>query len=137
MKVINIKNLMLQFDADRTTTGGDLEQAQSAVDQINTVLQTACPDLAPQLMVTAIDDDDVSSDDDEEEDEDIEEKDEEDPHRYTNRYVCPTCKEDDGESVWWDDDWSCMCNDECPECGKEIQPTKSWDHHNKDDLIEH
>jgi hypothetical protein len=25
----------------------------------------------------------------------------------------------------WDDEWSCMCNDECPVCHKEIEPYKS------------
>jgi hypothetical protein len=27
----------------------------------------------------------------------------------------------------WEDTWSCACNDECPVCGKEIEPYKSTD----------
>lgn len=27
----------------------------------------------------------------------------------------------------WDDEWSCMCNDECPICKAEIEPYKSED----------
>jgi hypothetical protein len=27
--------------------------------------------------------------------------------------------------VSWDDEWSCTCNDECPECGVEVEPFES------------
>jgi hypothetical protein len=43
-----------------------------------------------------------------------------DDNKYTNHYECPC-----GTS--WDDNWSCSCNDRCPECDKEIQPTYSID----------
>lgn len=32
---------------------------------------------------------------------------------YLNIYYCEDCDEE------WEDEWSCMCNDKCPECGKE------------------
>lgn len=42
-----------------------------------------------------------------------------DEHRYRNYYEhCDT---------QWDDTWSCMCNDRCPVCNKEIEPYKSED----------
>jgi hypothetical protein len=28
-------------------------------------------------------------------------------------------------NVQWDDEWSCMCNDECPVCHHEIEPYAS------------
>jgi hypothetical protein len=39
---------------------------------------------------------------------------------YTNYYKCP-CGEE------WEDQWSCMCNDRCPSCNKEIEPYDSRD----------
>lgn len=38
---------------------------------------------------------------------------------YRNSYVCPY------DGTEWDDVWSCMCNDKCPVCNKEIEPTDS------------
>lgn len=40
---------------------------------------------------------------------------------YNNHYECECgCK--------WADEWSCMCNDECPECGlSDIEPHESDD----------
>jgi hypothetical protein len=38
--------------------------------------------------------------------------------RYRNYYECPC-----GES--WEDVHSCMCNDKCVSCGKEIEPSES------------
>jgi hypothetical protein len=38
--------------------------------------------------------------------------------QYRNHYECPCGAE-------WYDVWSCMCNDKCPACGKEIEPTDS------------
>lgn len=39
--------------------------------------------------------------------------------KYLNHYYCEEC------DVAWDDRWSCMCNDKCPECNREIEPTES------------
>ncbi|HEX3861275.1 MAG TPA: hypothetical protein VHY35_06235 [Stellaceae bacterium] len=46
--------------------------------------------------------------------------DDEEP-RFRNHYHCDDCDEE------WDDEWSCMCNDKCPSCNKEIEPYKSDD----------
>jgi hypothetical protein len=55
---------------------------------------------------------DIAYPDEEEEDED-----EEDETAYTNYFMhCRT---------QWTDQWSCMCNDRCPECNHEIEPYKS------------
>jgi hypothetical protein len=44
---------------------------------------------------------------------------------YRNYYRC-----DNGHKiVEWDDEWSCQCDDECPQCGIAISPYAS------DDLI--
>jgi len=40
---------------------------------------------------------------------------------YENRYDCSEC------NAAWTDEWSCMCNDRCPECDCETQPTSSID----------
>ena len=40
------------------------------------------------------------------------------PCRHVNHYEC-VC----GET--WTDQWSCQCNDECPVCGREIEPHSS------------
>jgi hypothetical protein len=40
---------------------------------------------------------------------------------YENRYDCSEC------NAAWADEWSCMCNDRCPECDCETQPTSSID----------
>ena len=40
------------------------------------------------------------------------------PCRHVNHYEC-VC----GET--WTDQWSCQCNDECPACGREIEPHSS------------
>jgi hypothetical protein len=42
-----------------------------------------------------------------------------DERRFLNHYECPR----DG-SVWADE-WSCMCNDRCPQCDAEIEPHHS------------
>lgn len=41
--------------------------------------------------------------------------------RFRNHYHCDDC------DVEWQDDWSCMCNDRCPSCNKEIEPYESED----------
>jgi hypothetical protein len=41
----------------------------------------------------------------------------EDETRFTNFYV--HCQ------VEWKDEWSCACNDRCPECNSEIEPYAS------------
>jgi hypothetical protein len=38
---------------------------------------------------------------------------------YFNFYKCPY------DNYKWSDTWSCMCNDKCPICNKEIEPYKS------------
>jgi hypothetical protein len=38
------------------------------------------------------------------------------PCRFTNHYRCDACE------VEWSDQWSCACDDECPECGADISP---------------
>lgn len=38
--------------------------------------------------------------------------------RYLNHYRCECGQE-------WNDQWDSMCNDRCPECGKEIEPYHS------------
>lgn len=43
------------------------------------------------------------------------------PIRYRNYYKCSECGKE------WQDEWSCTCNDRCPECDTEIEPCKSED----------
>ena len=38
-----------------------------------------------------------------------------------NKYECVECGEE------WDDEWSCACDDECPECGTIMTPYDSED----------
>ena len=40
---------------------------------------------------------------------------------FENHYQCHKCE------VSWNDEWSCMCNDRCPKCGHETEPTTSRD----------
>jgi len=40
---------------------------------------------------------------------------------YENHYDCSEC------NASWTDEWSCMCNDRCPECNIETEPTSSID----------
>lgn len=45
----------------------------------------------------------------------------------TNFYHCPHC------GVSWHDHWTCVCNDECPKCGREIEPEEyRWDDEDED-----
>ncbi len=42
--------------------------------------------------------------------------------RFTNHYRCPGCGHE------WQDEWSAMSDDDCPECGlRAIEPYKSDD----------
>lgn len=41
------------------------------------------------------------------------------PSGYINHYECEECH------VSWDDEWSCMCDDDCPECGHSYTPYDS------------
>jgi O-acetyl-ADP-ribose deacetylase (regulator of RNase III) len=41
--------------------------------------------------------------------------------KFHNYYHCLDCDTE------WEDDWSCTCNDKCPDCNKEIEPYKSED----------
>ena len=38
---------------------------------------------------------------------------------YRNSYHCDAC------DVSWADEWSCACDDECPECDASISPEES------------
>ena len=41
---------------------------------------------------------------------------------FLNHYECPQCEHD------WEDRWSAMCDDDCPNCGKRhISPYQSDD----------
>lgn len=40
---------------------------------------------------------------------------------YENFYECSVC------GTKWADEWSCMCNDRCPHCDVETQPSSSVD----------
>ena len=35
---------------------------------------------------------------------------------YRMQYECPC-------GCSWEDTWSCACNDKCPECNREIEPS--------------
>lgn len=35
---------------------------------------------------------------------------------YLNYYHCNECNVD------WEDEWSCMCDDECPSFGSDVSP---------------
>ena len=50
MRVITIRRLDLQFDADRVTSGNAEQQAQQAVEMINELLQRAPSGLGAQLF---------------------------------------------------------------------------------------
>lgn len=41
---------------------------------------------------------------------------------FNNHYRCPGC------GARWEDQWSCTCDDDCPECGeRHLSPRKSDD----------
>lgn len=41
---------------------------------------------------------------------------------YSNHYICERC------DATWTDEWSCMCDDDCPHCGaRHMTPFKSDD----------
>ena len=44
---------------------------------------------------------------------------------YLNHYHCGDCGTD------WDDEWSCCCDDDCPECG-----SRHWSPVRSEDLTE-
>ncbi len=47
---------------------------------------------------------------------------------YLNHYRCDTCIDPEtGELIEWSDEWSCMCDDECPICGRDFSPYDSED----------
>lgn len=41
---------------------------------------------------------------------------------YLNEYRCERCLTE------WEDEWSCMCDDRCPNCDLEHAPYRSTDH---------
>ena len=48
---------------------------------------------------------------------------------FRNYYVCESC------DSTWSDEWSCMCDDDCPRCGaRHMSPYKSDD---LTEIIEH
>jgi hypothetical protein len=40
-------------------------------------------------------------------------------HYFEKEHRCETC----GKT--WTDVWDCLCNDDCPECGAEIEPHRA------------
>jgi|OM-RGC.v1.035602853 Transcription initiation factor IIE, alpha subunit len=38
---------------------------------------------------------------------------------WRNHYSCPNC------ALYWTDDWSCQCDDRCPDCDASVQPYDS------------
>jgi DNA-directed RNA polymerase subunit RPC12/RpoP len=42
------------------------------------------------------------------------------PCRFLNLYRCDDC------GTEWQDQWSCACDDRCPECDAEIEPFHSY-----------
>ena len=44
---------------------------------------------------------------------------------YRNFYHCTDC------DTRWEDEWSCCCDDECPECG-----SRNWSPYESEDLTE-
>jgi hypothetical protein len=41
---------------------------------------------------------------------------------FSNHYTCARCKKE------WTDEWSCMCDDDCPHCGaRHMSPDESED----------
>ena len=51
--------------------------------------------------------------------------DDEPKHRFRNFYRCGDCGHE------WRDEWSCMCDDDCPECG-----SRHWTPHKSEDIEE-
>lgn len=44
------------------------------------------------------------------------------PCTWRNFYSCRVCT---SEQIDWEDEWSCQCNDNCPNCGAETEPYHS------------
>jgi hypothetical protein len=61
MKVITVKNVWIQFDADSITAGTDKEQALQALEMINGVLQREPYGFGAQILHSHIDNSDVES----------------------------------------------------------------------------
>lgn len=51
--------------------------------------------------------------------------------RYTNFYRHEECNAE------WEDNWSCMCNDKCPECNAEIEPYQSRENASGEITVHH
>lgn len=45
----------------------------------------------------------------------------EQPSQFRNHYHCPNC------DARWDDDWSCACDDRCPQCDLSVSPCLTED----------
>lgn len=59
MKTIQIKNLVIQFDSNSESEESVKEQVQSAIDQINGVLQREPYGLGAQILSSGLDDSDI------------------------------------------------------------------------------
>lgn len=59
MKTIQIKNLVIQIDLDSQNQDSVQEQVQSAIDQINGVLQREPYGLGAQILSSGLDDSDI------------------------------------------------------------------------------
>lgn len=59
MKTIQIKNLVIQFDSNSESEESVKEQVQSAIDQINGVLQRETYGLGVQILSSGLDDSDI------------------------------------------------------------------------------
>lgn len=44
---------------------------------------------------------------------------------FTNLYCHEDCPVDPG--IEWQEKWTCICNDKCPACRREIEPYESQD----------
>lgn len=46
---------------------------------------------------------------------------------YRNEYECPRC------GYEWQDEWSCMCDDRCPQCNLSCSPVDSEELEDEED----
>ena len=57
MKIITVKNLIIQFDS--IDEGADQHTATATLDNINVVLKHHYPEINPQIFVASVDADDI------------------------------------------------------------------------------
>lgn len=53
-----------------------------------------------------------------------------DRDRYLNTYRCDDCGEE------WENEWSCACDDECPECGTPYSPVSTEENFDDDEFLD-